>query len=290
MMKDVNDRLNLQIRPYLKIEGLGRIAACWEQHVFVPTAGTKLAMVAMKACLEAPDSTKPVGLIVTGESDTGKSRMMKEFAKLNARRPSEDNSYDIIPVILLHAPGKMDRFGLVREIISKISPIVPRTKEYDELERYALGLMMTHRVKTVLIDEAGDLTGGAISRKDLETLSALKHLVNKSQRPFVLGGVDNVNFMINHDPQTQSRFPMHVELRPFDKEDFAKAFLSFERVLPLRRRSLLRDNEMIARVYDVTLGYIGRLSRLLMKATELAITSREERITPKLMSEVLTGS
>ena len=79
-----NPTLRPEMQEFLDIEGRGRLGQCWNR-VWVPTPSTKDAFVALQDCMNAAPSTKPRGLIITGDADTGKSRTMTAFRKLRDR-------------------------------------------------------------------------------------------------------------------------------------------------------------------------------------------------------------
>jgi hypothetical protein len=78
-----------------------------------------------------------------------------------------------------------------------------------------------------------------------------------------------------------------VRLKPFTIAEFAKILLAFERMLPLRQASDFRsDSRLIAAAFDISAGYIGRLSYLLHDACQVAIEDGTERITLSTIDRV----
>ena len=67
-----------KMREHLATEGRERITNAWAK-VYVPTATTRDAFVALGDCMNAPPSVKPEGLVIYGKVDTGKSRTMEAF-------------------------------------------------------------------------------------------------------------------------------------------------------------------------------------------------------------------
>ena len=78
-----------------------------------------------------------------------------------------------------------------------------------------------------------------------------------------------------------------MRLKPFTLTEFAKILLAFERMLPLRAASDFRSDEALIRTtFDLSGGYIGRLSYLLHDACQVAIEDGTERITLSTIERV----
>jgi len=69
-------------------------------------------------------------------------------------------------------------------------------------------------------------------------------------------------------------------------EDYERLLASFEALLPLREPSYLYENQVANKLFSMTEGYIGELSRLLSRAAEGAILNGEEQITLNLLNSL----
>lgn len=286
MTKTHMDRLRPEIRPYLEIEGRQRLYDCWHR-IFVHTPSSREAFRALEDCLNAGPSTKPRGLILVGDADTGKSRTMTAFRDAHPPHVNLESEYAEHPVIYLTAPDIPSRTAFLKKILATLGyPLLYNANEED-LRSHTIAMIRGCQVKTVMIDELHDLDRDAMRSKVLDFMRFLKSLINECGRPFVVGGTADVLEFVANDEQMVGRLKTVVELEPFTFADFCLVFAAFERVLPLREESGFRNDEDLANyAYDHTNGYIGRLSNLLYDACQLAIDSGDERITLRTLETV----
>ena len=276
------------IRPFLEIEGRRRLHDCWDR-IWVPTPSTKEAFIALSDCLNAPSSTKPRGLVITGDSDSGKSRTLTAFRARHKPDIAPGAEYAEFPVVLIQAPDKPSRTAVFKSILAELGhPILYNASE-DDLRRHTVNMIRGCKVGAVMIDEFHDISRERMSNQLVEFLRFVKSLINETGRPFVIAGVPAVLDIIASEKQMAGRFETVVELRPFTRPEFAKILLSFEKVLPLRNPSNLRDRKNAEIAHDLFArsgGLIGRLSTLLHDACRIAIESKVECLTPEIVRAI----
>lgn len=286
-MTDVlaNPKLRPELQTFLAIEGRERLYACWDR-IWVPTPSTKEAFLALQDCMASAPSSKPRGLIITGDADTGKSRTMKAFLDKYPPTLNPETEYAQHPVIYLLAPDNPSRTAVLKKILEALGhPLLYNASEED-LHNHTVRMLKRCGVGTVMIDEIGDIQRDYMSAKVLEFLRFLKNLINEVGRPFVVGGTPVILDLLAGD-QISGRLNTVIRLKPFTLADFTKILLAFERVLPLRRESNFRsDPELIEALYRSSGGYIGRLSYLLHDACQVAIEDGVERITFPVVDRV----
>jgi len=69
-------------------------------------------------------------------------------------------------------------------------------------------------------------------------------------------------------------------------DDFLRLLATFERVLPLRYPSVLIDGSLADKVYSMSEGYLGEISRLLVDAAVAAVESGQERIDKRVLDSI----
>ncbi len=282
-----NTLLRPEMQQFLRIEGRDRLYRCWDR-VWIPTPSTKDAFVALQDCMNSAPSSKPRGLIITGDSDTGKSRTMMAFRDLHQPRIDPDSEYAEHPVIYMRAPDVPDPVIVLKKILTEIGHPLRYNASPADLRSHAIMMLKACRVGTVMVDELHDIQrDGRMDAKLVSFLTFLKNLINETGRPFVVGGTQVLLDIIASDDQIAGRLNTVIKLKPFTLDQFAKVLLTFERMLPLRRPSNFRSNELvIQQCYTLTQGYIGRLSYLLEDACKIAIDSGEEKITASTIDRV----
>jgi hypothetical protein len=275
-----------EMRQFLEIEGATRLSQSWHR-IWVNTPSTKDAFDQLKLCMDDGPSTKPRGITITGEANSGKSRVMKQFCAENPPFMDPETEYATHPAVCILAPDTPDRIEIYKSILAEIGqPILYNAKATD-LRRYTINMIRSCKVKTILIDELHDISRQRMSDQTVEFLRFLKGLVNATGRPFVVSGVPLVLDLLLSDEQIEGRFETLVRMRPLGKTDFVKAVLAFEKQIPLRRPSNFRQDESILQfIWTFSEGYIGKISNLLKDASRVAIESREERITLEILQKL----
>lgn len=280
------EHLRSEMRKYLHIEGRRRLDDSWEE-IWIPTASTREAFKELEDCMKAARSTKPLGLVITGEADTGKSRTMKAFRDEHKPKTNPESEFAEFPAVYINSPDKPNRTEVYKKILAEIGhPILYNAGEED-LHRHTLNMIRGCKVGTIMIDELHDISRERMGNQTLEFLRFLKNFINETGRPFVVGGVPLILGLIESDPQLSGRLNTVIRLEPLKIVDFSKVVLSYEKFMPLRRPTNFRaDENAVQFLYTHSRGYIGLLSKLLKNASKIAIDSGEERITLDILQKV----
>ena len=69
-------------------------------------------------------------------------------------------------------------------------------------------------------------------------------------------------------------------------KDFMRLLMSFERMLPLSQPSDLHEISLATKLYAMSEGYIGELSRLLTQAAVAAIQQQTECINETILNSI----
>ncbi len=281
-----NEKLRPEMQEFLSINGRERLYACWDR-IWIPTPSADEAFLALQDCMNAAPSTKPRGLIITGDADTGKSRTMTAFRDKHLPKVNRETEYAEHPVIYITAPDNPSRTAVLKKILDELGHPLLYNASDENLRAHTIRMLKGCAVGTVIIDEIGDIQRDYVSSKVVEFLRFLKGLINETGRPFVVGGTPVVLDLIGGEEQIAGRLNNVVRLKPFTLTEFVKILLAFERMLPLRKASNFRSDEALIRTtFDLSGGYIGRLSYLLHDACQVAIEDGSERITLATIEKV----
>lgn len=223
-------------------------------------------------------------LLIIGQSGNGKTSLIHE---LTTQHPPDDNingDSATIPIVYCEAPPSPDLGGFYNEIRDALG-LPPHTGRVEARRHNVQELLQLVGVKLLVIDEVqhGLQAGPQMQRI---FLSAIKSLGNHLQIPIVALGTREALSLFNKDEQIRRRFALdELPAWKLDK-DFRRLLVSFERLLPLRRRSNLASPELARLLHTLSLGTIGRLAKMLAAAATVAIESGEERITLPIVTSL----
>ncbi len=231
-----------------------------------------------------PHHTRVPNLLIVGEPANGKTTIVSHFNETDGESHQDANSDPVRPIILAEAPPSADEKALYISILERFWMPYRASEPVVRLRYQVVHLMRTCQVRILIIDELHSvLTGTALKQR--EVMNALKLLCNELRIPIVGVGTRDAVRVLHTDPQHARRFDVvSLPLWKLDAE-FQRLLASFELVLPLRSPSRLHSSELVRKLFFISEGNIGNLSRLLSACARAAIENGEERITPEIVDK-----
>lgn len=235
--------------------------------------------------LTHPKSHRMPNLLVIGDTNNGKTKLVKRFC---ARHPADDNKGGEavkVPVLYVQAPPVPDESRFYNAILELLfAPYKPGDR-VDRKQFQAIKLMRTVGLKMLVIDEIHHIMAGNLSRQKI-FLNVIKFLGNELEIPIVGVGTRDAFRAIQTDLQLSNRFEHAVLPKWRNDDNFIRLLMTFERMLPLRYPSQLDDQAMVDRIYAMSEGFIGEVSDLLVDAAVFAVTSGKEMIDRKVLESI----
>lgn len=191
----------------------------------------------------------------------------------------------IPPVILVQAPPVPDEGRFYNAILELLFAPYRPGERVDKKQFQVMKLLRYVELKVLVIDEIHHILAGNLNRQRA-FLNVLKYLGNELQISIVGVGTRDAFRAIQTDPQLANRFEPVVLSRWGPDNDFLRLLVSFERMLPLRNPSRLHGADLSARLFAMSEGYIGELSRVLTEAAAHAVLSGRERIDLKTLDGI----
>lgn len=246
----------------------------------------KRILAKMEELLSYPKSDRMPNLLIIGDTNNGKTMLVKRFCNMHPASDNPEGDSVIVPVLYIECPPKPDEGRLYDEILGKL---YERFKERDRASKKQVRVLHvcgTIGVKMIVLDEVQHILAGSQNQQRL-FLNVLKTLGNKLKIPIVAVGVREAFNAIQTDAQLANRF----ELAPLPRwrlgdEDYERLLASFEALLPLKQPSYFYEDQLANKLFIMTDGYIGELSRLLSKAAIEAINSGEEKVTKEILNRL----
>ena len=248
-----------------------------------PQAKTILSK--LEDLLTYPQSHRMPNLLVVGDTNNGKTMLVQRFC---AQHPADDNPAGDgirVPVLFVQAPPIPDEGRFYSAILELLfAPYKPNDR-VDKKQFQIIKLLKYVGLRMLVVDEIHHVLAGNLNRQRA-FLNVLKYLGNELQVPIVAVGTRDAFRALQTDPQLANRFePALLPRWDFDT-DFLRLLASFERMLPLREPSLLHDTTLAAKLFSMSEGYIGELSRLLIHAAVHAVETGRERIDERVLNEI----
>ncbi|BCO29473.1 hypothetical protein MIZ03_4396 [Rhodoferax lithotrophicus] len=231
----------------------------------------------LQGLMHKPSKPRMQNLLIVGESNNGKTTLVRRFKDLCGQGSVDENSDPVKPIIVAEAPPSADEKGLYISLLECFFTPYRATDPASKLRYQVIHLFRQCHVKLLIIDEFHSLLTGT-PVKQREVMNAIKLLCNELAIPIVGVGTREAVRVLHTDPQHASRFEvMNLPLWELNKE-FQQLLVGFEKVLPLKNPSKLHTPELASLLHTISEGNTGNLHQLLIKCATEAITSGKEQI------------
>lgn len=285
----MNPNLAPQFRKYLEMSDEERIYFIQkDKWIDYPLANKVL--LKMQDIFNAPKSIRSRGMLLYGDSNNGKTAILKKFYRDFSKDEYIDEDGDLIhlmPIVYVLSESSSDESIMFNKILSAMNVPTNHKEKIAKIKEeviYHLGIMKT---KLIIIDEIQNVLQGPYN-KMTQLITSLKTLNNTTGIPIILAGTQDAMSAISIDNQTKSRFKP-LELANWNNdENFSRFITTIEAMLPLKKASNLYQNyEVLTYLHELSNGCIGEVIDILKDASIYAIRTKSERITKKEIKEIL---
>jgi len=233
-------------------------------------------------------SADPKSVMITGDSGAGKTTLFKYYKdKYDETIHGETKTQKRI----LHAsiPSPASNKFLAERLLRQIGDV-----HYDKgtlnnkthrLTRY----IKENGVELIMIDEFQHfLKPSKLSVYD--SADWFKHLINETNVPVVLFGLEESEIVLKTNPQLGRRFKRRLSFKPFlygtpkEKERFQKLLKAIDSQLPFEVDSELFTEDLSARLHYASDGLMDTIMNLIREAAKFAIQEDEVCINLKHLS------
>lgn len=244
---------------------------------WVPYQRAKEILADMETLLAHPPINRMPHMMIVAPSNNGKTELLRHFLNLHPADPNPNGEAAKYPVIYVSALGP-DIGNLCCRILDAVhAPYRERSTPGERIQTVTK-ILSQLQTRMLLIDEINNMTtGGAVKQREFR--NGIKDLGNELRMSIVAAGIEDAYTVFATDPQLSNRFTPAVLPRwKLDKEGGA-LLASFERQLPLRKPSGLKQPEILQKVLWMSEGLIGEVYEVLKRAAVQAIRDGEEQIT-----------
>ena len=256
------------------------LAAKWIPYTRARHIGQK-----MDDLFTFPTSHRMPNLLVVGDTNNGKTAILRRYAKAHAPFAREEDGQLIWPVLYIQAPPEPDEKRFYNVILDHVCAPYRISDRVDKKQQQVIHILQQMEVKLLVIDEIQHVLAGNQTKQRL-FLNVLKYLSNELMIPLVCAGVRTAFNAIQHDEQLANRFEPIALPKWTIGEEYLRLLMSFEQLLPLKKPSDLIDDALAYKLLSMSEGTIGELSKVLKQAALLAIENGIERITLPLLNKL----
>ncbi|WP_440778803.1 TniB family NTP-binding protein [Pseudomonas syringae] len=275
--------LHADFRPVLLLSDRERIQFLGQSR-WIGYKSAHTVLDSLESLLEAPKRSRMPNLLIVGESNNGKTTIIKQFEKVHGKGYVDEDDEPVRPVIVAEAPPSAQEKDLYASILEQLWMPYRTTDSTLTLRYQVIHGLRELKVRMLIIDELHSMLTGTAS-KQREVMNTLKMLCNSLVIPIVgVGTVDAVQ-ILHLDPQHASRFDV-IKLENWKlNPDFQRLLKAFEAVLPLKRPSGLFKPEIAQLIHSISGGNTGNVHDLLVECAKEAITSGKECIDREIIED-----
>ncbi|HSH71641.1 MAG TPA: TniB family NTP-binding protein [Methylophilaceae bacterium] len=251
--------------------------------LFVVHTRTKEALDRLNSIYKrAAGRGKPTGITLTGESGTGKTELLEDFASQYPSSRLEDKMQ--ISVLLVTVPAIPNSRNLAAAILEAMGAPEGSERESEAHKtRRVIELFKAVGVKMLILEEYQHFA----DKTDKSLVIAadwLKVLLDKTKIIVVISGLPTTRLALEKNEQLARRFSAQIEMSRFDwkKEsdriDFRRILHSFQSVMDEFSLPKLASEEYAFRFFIATGGLICHIKTILVEATWICMDKKSSVI------------
>jgi len=245
----------------------------------------KEVLAKLEDLLIYPKSHRMPNLLIVGDTNNGKTMLVRRFCSLHESYDNPDGNGIQVPVLFLQAPPVPDEGRFYNAILELLFAPYKPSDRIDKKQFQVIRLMRYVNIRMLIIDEIHHILAGNLN-KQKAFLNVIKYLGNELQIPIVGVGTKDAFRAIQTDSQLANRFEPTAMSRWKFETNFLRLLASFEKMLPMKYPSVLHETTLATILFSMSEGYIGELSKILTEAAVHSIQSGKEKIDKETLEEL----
>lgn len=222
-----------------------------------------------------PQVDRMPNLLIIGDSNNGKTKILRKFEDRYPVGIDEDTYLNIQPVVFVSAPSKPDENAFFIRLLQALYVPFAKNDSTAINREKVIRVMQIRKTRMIIIDEIQHLIAGSYNAQRA-FLNSIKDLSNALKIPIVGAGIEDAFHAIQIDPQLANRFQVEVlERWNFNtlenRKAFAQLIASIETLLPLPEPSYLYKKPFIEQLHYLSDGLIGESVGVIKQLATYAI-------------------
>jgi hypothetical protein len=238
---------------------------------------------AMEELLTYPRSHRMPNLLITGDTNNGKTFLLQRFLSKHPASDNPDGEAVHVPVLFVHMPSGPDESRFYGEILDGLFAPFSHNDKPEAREAQVRSRLRAVGVRMLIVDELHNILAGTVTQQK-RTLNAIRNLCNKSQIPLVGAGIVDARRAVMTDDQLANRFKRMDLPRWVNDEGFARLLVTLEQWLPFPERSMLDQHG--AYLISKSEGLLGEVADFLKEAAVIGVRAGAKCLTEKIFDQV----
>lgn len=256
-----------------------------KSHPYIGYERADIILRKFNDLLTYPKCSRMPNILLVGESGIGKTFLLEKFIKNNPSYIDDSLNELVTPVLFIEAPFDMTENSFYDEIFRSTHDGIYAGERTSLKKIRAINILETLKVKVIVIDEIHNLLSGT-ARKQRMFLNLVKYFSNTLRISMIFSGTRDALNAISTDPQIMSRFEKNELTKWTVDKHFLILLASFEEVLPLKEKSMLKEPGLALKILTKSEGLTGEVVKILKLSAIMAIESGSEKITKRIVDSI----
>ncbi|MBM5573007.1 MULTISPECIES: TniB family NTP-binding protein [Deefgea] len=235
----------------------------------------------LDSLIKHPPSHRMPNMALIGDSNNGKSALLKRFASKHNPPDLIDDQRIRLPVLVMQCPSNLSEGRLYGELLKRLFAEGSIRESAESMFNRLSTLVRQLSIQMIVLDEFHN----ALTRpqKMRECINTVKYMCNEFCIPFVLSGTPEMLSVLQSDAQLSNRFPPRdLPKWPLD-DDFRRMIHTVEDSMKLKESSGLHRKTFAQKIHIESGGLLGEVIDLLHLLGVQAIKSGTEQITLEML-------
>lgn len=230
---------------------------------------------------------RPLSLLIVGESGIGKTMIRTKYQRDQRVTWQERTGVRRQPVLSFQMPPEPLEAKFFKAALDALDAPAENFSRTRTVQDSAVSLLRLVKVELLMVDEIQNVFAGTARQQRL-FLNNLRWLINELRLPIVVFGTVEALDVFGGDDQLQRRFQAVRMVNWFDDlAGFKQFVVLMERTLPLRKSGELGTGDALKVLLEASEGITSNLCRLIEDAAVAAIRDGDERVTVRLLREIV---